>query len=232
MWKKKEKPPVDERIERESNRLSAKMFYVITLLTAVLLVVKIVNALPVKVYLLEVITILAGVIYYIAAEVKAGIFLVRKRDEVLTAIHEKNLAKAMNVEFNILVFGELLFMFVMIEYFIWLPAYFLVWLPPALIITIASIKNGWIIWGTKKREKDGKKEFKKRVVIGSLFYGVIVSGPRCFKDGAFDPTGLLWIAGTAAMWGILFYLIMSGVMKWSEKKADQKVKEQEEASEE
>ena len=232
MFRKKQKPVVDERIQKESNKLSAKMFYLLSLLVAVLLVIKIMNRLPFQVYALEVITLVAGIIYLVVAEVQDGIFMIKERDEVLTTLHEDNLAKAMNLEFMLLVMGELLFMFLLKEHFIWLPAYFLVWLPPALIITIASIKNGWIIWGTKKREKKGKKEFKKRVAIGSLFYGVIVGAPRLFKDGAFDPTGILWILGLAAFWGILFYLIMSGMMKVSEKKADSNVKAKENEIEE
>jgi len=232
MWKKKEKPVVDERIEKESNRLSAKMFYVLTVFTAILLAVKIAKGLPVVVYLLEIVTLLAGIIYYVVAEVKSGIFLAKERDEVLTVMHEKNLAKAMDIEFKVLVFGELIFMFVLKEYFLWLAAYLLVWMIPALIITVASIKNGWIIWGTKKREKEGKKDFKKRVAIGSIFYGVIVGGPMCFKDGVFQPEGILSILGLAAFWGILFYLLMSGMMKVAEKKADQKLKAEENKVEE
>ena len=232
MWKKKEKPLPDERIEKESNHLSAKMFYVLTILTAALMLVKIIVAQPVIVYAVEIVTLLVGIGYYVTAEVKSGLWGVKECDEVLTTIHEKNLAKAMNAEFMVLIWGELIYMFVVKAYFLWLPAYFLVWMPPALIITIASIKNGWIIWGTKKREKEGKKDFKKRVAIGSLFYGIIVCGPRCFKDGAFQWKGLLFVAGAAAMWGILFYLIMSGMMKISEKKADKNVKEQEELREE
>ena len=92
MWKKKEKPVVDERIEKESNRLSAKMFYVLTILTAILLAVKIAKGLPIVVYLLEIVTLLAGIIYYGVTEVKSGIFLAKERDEVLMVMHEKNLA--------------------------------------------------------------------------------------------------------------------------------------------
>lgn len=230
MWKKKQ--PVDERIQKESNKLSAKMYYLLTALTLMLLVVKVCSKVPFQVYLLEIITLLIGTIYLAAMEMKNGILFVKERDEVLTTLHEANLANAMNIEFMVLVFGELLFMFLLEEYFLWLPAYFLVWLPPALIITIASIKNGWIIWGTKKREKEGRKDFKKRVAIGSLFYGVIVGGPMLFKDGVFYPAGILWILGLAAFWGILFYLLMSGMMKVAEKRADQKLKVEEEEIEE
>lgn len=232
MWKWKKKQVVDERIQKESNRLNAKMFYLLTALVFGLLIVKLCAKAPLPVYLLEVITLVAGGIYFVAAEVKKGIFLVKDKDEVIKTLHEQNLSKAMYLEFSILVFGELVYLFLMIEYFYWLPAYFLVWLPPALIITIASIKNGWLIWGSKKREKEGKKDFKKRVVIGSIFYGVIVGWPFVFEDGVFKPEGILRILALAAMWGFLFYFIFIGMMKVAEKKADRKLLKEEENIEE
>lgn len=232
MWKWKKKQVVDERIQKESNRLNAKMFYLLTALMFGLLIVKLCAKAPFPVYLLELVTLLAGGIYFVVIEVKKGIFLVREKDEVIRTLHEQNLSNTLYLEFSILVFGELLFLFVMKEYFYWLPAYFLVWLPPALIITVASIKNGWLIWGSQKREKEGKKDFKKRVVIGSIFYGVIAGWPFLYEDGVFKPEGILRILGMAAMWGFLFYFIFTGMMKIAEKKADQKLAKEEENIEE
>lgn len=232
MWKWKKNQVVDERIQKESNRLNAKMYYLLTILVFALLVVKLFAKAPFQVYLLEVVTLLAGGIYLVVAEVKKGIFFVKEKDEVIRTLHEQNLTNAMFVEFVMLVFGELIYLFFLKEYFYWLPAYFLVWMPSALIITIASIKNGWLIWGSKKREKDGKKDFKKRVIIGSLFYGVFVGWPFVYENGVFKPEGILWILGLAAMWGIPFYFLFIGFMKVAEKKADQKVLKEEENIEE
>lgn len=124
------------------------------------------------------------------------------------------------------------FLFVAGEYFWWLCAYLAIVMVPALIYTVASIKNGWLIWGTKKRETEGKKNFKLRVVIGSLFYGIFVCSHMLIKDGKFDPWGILWILGSAALFGIPFYFAMMLMMKTAEKRADKNLEEKEKAIEE
>lgn len=124
------------------------------------------------------------------------------------------------------------FLFVAGEYFWWLCAYLAIVMVPALIYTVASIKNGWLIWGTKKRETEGKKNFKLRVVIGSLFYGIFVCSHMLIKDGKFDPMGILWVLGTAALFGIPFYFAMMLMIKTAEKRADKNLEEKEKAIEE
>lgn len=221
MWNRK-KQPVDERIEKESNRLAAKMYYLMTVLTVILLVVKLWYKVPVYVYALELISLVASGIYCIASELKYGILFLKEKDEELLSIHHKVLAKAMMISFWIIIVGELLFIFVAYEYLEWVELYFVVWGIPALISSFFAIKNGWLIWGTKKKEQDGKKELKKRTTIGALFFGIIMGFPMLFQDGGFHPEGFLWILGMAAGWGIPFYLIFAGFMKVSEKMADKK----------
>lgn len=229
MWKKKNKQPVDERLEMESNRLAAKMFYVMALLAIISLVVKIICKLPIKVYALEILALAAGSIFALVCELKKGILFIKK-DEVLQTIHEAVLAKAMMVMFWIFLFGDVVFLFVSGEYYFWVLANFAVVMIPALVITIASVKNGWLIWGSKKREVEGKKNFKWRVAIGALFYGVFMSFPKLYHDGAFHAEGILWVLGMAAGWGILFYVLFMAAMKIAEKKADKKLKEKEDES--
>ena len=110
--------------------------------------------------------------------------------------------------------------------------YLAVWFVPAIVITVFTLKKGWMIWGSKKREAVGKKAFGKRVVIASLFYGLIMGLPELIKHGIFYAKGWLMILGMAAMWGILFYFAMLGLIKFSEKKADKLVQEKEESNEE
>lgn len=232
MWSKKSKGLKDERITKESNKLSAKMFYVITVATVVLLGIKIACKLPVYVYLVEIIALVASLLYVLVGELKKGILFVRGKDEELQSIHEEVLTNGMMTSFWIVIVGEFLFMFLAEEYFLWTLSYLAIWLIPALIITIASVKNGWIIWGSKKRETEGKQNLKIRVAIGSLVYGIIVGGSFVYKDGVFHPEGILWVLGLAAFWGILFYGGMSLVMKASENKADKKLEEKEKEIEE
>ena len=94
------------------------------------------------------------------------------------------------------------------------------------------LKKGWMVWGSKKREVTGKKEFGKRVIIGALFFGLIMGVPELIANGIFYVKGWLMILGMAAMWGILFYFAMLGLIKFSEKKADKLVQEKEESNEE
>lgn len=230
MWNKKK--VTDERILKESNALSAKMFYVITLLTVIVLVVKLVCRLPLYVFGLEIIALVASVVYAVVSEGSKGILFLKEKDAELQTIHEGILAKAMMINFFTIIVGELLYLFLAEEYVVWVLSYFAIWLVPALIITVASIKYGWLIWGGKKRETEGKKNFKLRVVLGALVYGLIMGFSHLYHDGAFHAEGILWVLGMAALWGIPFYLIFVGIMKVSENKADKNLKDKELQSEE
>lgn len=231
MWKWK-KQPVDERIEKESNRLASKMYFLMSALTIVVIIVKMCYKVPVYVYGLELISLAVSGIYAIVSELKYGILFVKNKDEELLSVHHKILSKAMMISFDTIIMGELLFIFTAYKYFGWVALYFVVWGIPALILSFFSIKNGWLIWGTKKKEKVGKRDFGKRTVIGALFFGLVMGLPMLFQDGAFHPEGLLWVLGMAAGWGIPFYLIMMGFMKISEKMADKKAMKKEMENEE
>ena len=140
----------DERITKESNKLSAKMFYVITVATLISLVIKITCGLPIEVYALELIALVASVLFVVVSEAVKGILLVREKDEAIRTMHEAVLSKAMMVSFWIIIVGEFLYLFLVKEYFFWVLSYFAIWFVPALVITIASVKNGWFVWGSKK----------------------------------------------------------------------------------
>ncbi len=229
---KKSKRFMDERIAKEYNSLSAKMYYVITALTVISLIVKLLCKVPVYVYALEIITLVASTGYALLKELQNGILLVSKKDDALRNIQQEILSKAMMIAFWFMIIGECVFFFAFEEYMVWLISYFCIWMVPALIITICSIKNGWMIWGSKKREQDGMKDFKKRVIIGSLVFGLIMGGSFLFRDGSFQASGILWILGMAAGWGIPFYFIMAAMVKKAEQNANQQLAEKEQAIEE
>lgn len=223
---------MDERIAKEYNGLSAKMYYVITALTVISLIVKILCKVPVYVYALEIITLVASTGYALFKELQNGILFIREKDDSLLNIHQEILSKAMMIAFWFMIIGECVFFLAFEEYMVWLISYFCIWMVPAIIITICSIKNGWMIWGSKKREQDGMKDFKKRVIIGSLVFGLIMGGSFLFRDGSFQASGILWILGMAAGWGIPFYFIMATMVKKAEKQANQQLAEKEQAIEE
>ncbi len=227
---KKKKQPVDERILKESNKLYAKMFYVIQLLNLIVLLVKLVCGVPIYLYVLELMCLVVGTLIVVIDEQRKGILFVKEKDEVLQTLHEETLTKAFSVNSWIIIMGELILMLALLffaaEYFLWVLSYFVIWMPPALMVTIASMKKGWLIWGTKKREVTGKKEFIKRLIIGSAFFGLFMAFPSIFRGGSFHPSGLLFALGMGASWGIMFYLLFMGAMKIAEKNADKNVEKQ------
>lgn len=217
---KNKKQPSDERIEKESNRVSAKMYYLMSIIMVISIVVKLCYKVPLYVYALELITLAVSGMFCVVSELKYGIRFLKEKDEELLSIHHKILSKAMMISFWIIIIGELLFIFITNQYIKWVALYFVIWSIPALIILFFAVKNGWLIWGTKKKEKSGKKELKKRTAIGALFFGLVMGAPMLFQDGVFHLEGLLWVFGMAAGWGILFYLMFAGIMKLAEKRAD------------
>lgn len=233
MERKKRK--TDERIEKETNQSVGKLFYLVCGLLVVSLIVKCCFRLPVYVYALEIVSLVAGVGYFLWREKKFGILFIMNRDEILWELHNETLTKAMMVQFWIMTIGECIPMYLMAyikpvqQYFWWYCSYMLVLLPVALIITVLSLKKGWLVWGGKEQEKTGKKNFAIRVMFGALLYGVLMEAFDGFKhvyyDGAFHAEGFGRIFGMAALWGVLFYFAMLGVIKISEKQADKRLKE-------
>ncbi len=214
----------DERIEKESNVLYGKMFYVISLLMILSVIVKVVCKVPWFVYGLELLALAVSGVFLFVQELRKGILFVRKKDEVLSEIHSKNLRDAYMIAFWILLVGELLFMHMAEEYFFWLYSYTLIWLIPSIIISIASLSNGWMIWGGKKKEAMGKKRLALGTTLGALCFGIILGGRFLFRDGIFQWTGILWILGLSAFWGFAFYFILRACIKISEEQADYNAK--------
>lgn len=235
MFKRKEKV-VDERIEKESNKLNAKMYALMLVLTNACLIFKITKGLPFYLYALEIIVELTMILYFLVKESQSGILFMNKKDEATQTLHEGVLAKAFNIAFNIVVEGEFLLMFGLLiwakEYFFWVLSYLVIWVPAALIITVLSIKRGWLVWGSKKKEQEGTKAFGKRVVFGSLGYGCFMSVFFMIMTGEISLKLLALIPIMAAMWGIPFYFIMLLFVKKAEKQADKQLEEVEHGSEE
>lgn len=227
---RKRKP--DERLEKEGNVLAAKMFYVITFLLLVSLIVKLVCKLPFQVYALEVLCLLSSGIYFFVQEIRKGILGVRKKDEALREIHRSVLSKAFMIDFDLLIAGELIFIYVVKDYFIWVLSYVVAWVLPGLVITIASVKKGWLIRAGKEQRKKGQRSFLVRVILGSLVYGILMGFPDLYHDGAFHAKGILSILGLGAVWGVLFYFGMILISRLSTKHADQRLESAENNNEE
>ncbi len=224
MFNKKNNQQPDERIAKESNKLSAKMFYLQSALIIIALVIKLVIGVPLQVFCLEIISLVVGIGYFVVQEMRKGIFLLKNKDDALQSIHEEVLAKAYNLEMMLLVFGELIFMYALPEYFAWLALYLIMWFIPAIVVTKASVKKGWLQWGTKKREVVGKKSLKIRCVFGGIAFGVMMIPtflPMWLIDGKLVWTELIWIPIEMVMFGVLFYIVFTRMVDKGAKKADE-----------
>ncbi len=71
------------------------------------------------------------------------------------------------------------------------------------------------------------KLFRKHCILGSLFYGIFMKWDSVWKDGIFNPKGILYILGMAAFWGIPFYFIMKLLISNSEKNSDKELEKAE-----
>ena len=250
LFKKKNQPQVkDERIEKESNKLMTPMFYLFSAGLLACLVVKLVLGEPWYNFVLELACLVPAWGYAIIKRAQSGILVLKEKDDVLLSIRDAIHSKAFMISFWVIIIGEMFYMFAVTDYFsrysvihqdakiwtremTWMLVYLAVWFVPAIIITVGMLKKGWMVWGSKKREVTGKKEFGKRVIIGSLFFGLIMGVPELIAHGIFYWKGWLTIVLTGAVWGILFYVFMLGMIKFSEKNADKLVQEKEESNEE
>ena len=228
----------DERIEKEGNKLMAPMFYLFSFGLLACLVLKLVLGEPWYNYILEILCLVPSWSYLLIAGISKGVLFVREKDEVLASIRNEIMSKAYMISFWIIIFGELIYAFfvmrnMMLDHLfremdiIWIGIYMAAWLISAVIISVFTVRKGWLIWGSRKREATGKKELAKRTAIGALFFGLIMGAPKLVENGAFQPKGLLDIVVIGALWGIMFYFMMIWLMKISEKNADKAVKEQE-----
>lgn len=226
MSKRNEKRKTDERIEKESNALTAKMFWVITPLLLVSLAVKLICRVPWYVFALEILCLVASGVYVLVQELRKGILFVGKKDVALTEIHNGILTKAFMVDLWLLVLGEFIYVYAVEEYLWWVVSYLAVWMIPGLVITIVSIKKGWMVWGGKKQEESGKKRLIKTMIVVGPLYGLITNFKMLYHDGAFHAEGILWILGDAAMFGVIMYLFFVIAAKASGKKADERLEQE------
>lgn len=215
---------VDERIEKSSNALAAKLLWVMVALQVIVLNVKL--CLGGGAYcLLDVLALAAGLGTAAVLMTVKGVW--RAGDEILREIRTACLAKAFGYMLQTLVFGEFLLFMINLENAMWYAPSIIVWSIPALVYTVLAVKRGLFQWGGKKAETTGKAKLARSTALGALFFGIVMGGPECIKDGAFNPAGLLHVIGMGAMWGILFYLMFTAMLKLGEKRADKEVQEAE-----
>lgn len=239
---KKKNQIKDERIEKETNKIMPAMFWLFSAGLLASLIVKLVLGEPWYNFILEILCLVPAVGYALVRRISNGVLFLKEKDEALIAIRNEIMAKAFNIAFHIQISGELVYMFFVIgvlnagdvewsREMTWIALYLLIWFLPSLIVTVLTLKKGWMVWGSKKREVTGKKDFAKQTAIGALFFGIMMGVVEILENG-FSEKVIIIVLACGAVWGILFYFVMLAIIKISEKNADKAVKKQEESSEE
>lgn len=226
----KHKRIIDERIEKESNKLSSYMYLFIIIIQTISLIYKLIDGALFTRYIIELLCLSTSSVYLVWESIKYKIGFLTDYDDVLREIRFKILSKCGMICFWIIITGEFLLFFLELLEPIDILIYIVSWGIPALVITIYAIKNGMLIWGSNKRKTTGEKSLAKRTFIGSIFFGIIMGWPFLMKSGTFDPKAIIWIVVMALAWGIPFYFIFRLVINLSEKNADKKVEELESES--
>lgn len=218
------KPIRDERITRKTNSLAAKLLPLMLALQGIVLIGKLLLG-GWRYCLLDVLALLVGGgLAAILLTVK-GVW--RAPDEALREIRDAQLSYAFSAMFAVLIFGEFVCVMVDEAHYAWYVPTVIVWFVPALILTVTVIRRGLYHWGGEKAEMSGKKRLAISTAIGALFFGIVMGAEDCFVNGAFEPKGLLTVFGMAAGWGVMFYLLMTLMLKLGGKQADKEVAEAE-----
>lgn len=208
----------DERLRKETNRLTANVFYVMLALQAAVLAVKLLLGGGLRFCALDLLALAAGA--GTAAVLKTLRGLWGSKDEILRELNDEALTWAFMVMFLVLILGELLLSFIDAENMIWcLPTLF-VWFIPGSIITVVSMKRGLILWGGREQKCDGMRILRLSSCIGAVVFAVVAGADDCFRDGVFQPLGLVKILLMATVWGLLYYGLTVLMRNRGEKAAD------------
>lgn len=220
----------DERISRGQNRFAAHGYWLMLGLQAAVLAFKLVLGAPLIACVLDFAVLCIGIGGMVLLRSLKGLW--SRGDEVLRQMDEELLAKLFMVLFWLVVVGEFVLFFADGANWRWYVPYIAVWGIAALYVVFRSLRSGLVVWGGKKAEITGKHQLMKRTAVGALLFGIVMGGPDCFREGAFQLSGMWKVLGMAACWGVLFYLGMVLFLKLGEKSADQLVENAEQAAEE
>ena len=236
LFKKKNQNQIkDERIERETNKLMPPMFYLYSVGLFASLIVKLVFQEPWYNFILELLCLVPSWGYMLVKRSMDGVLVMKEKDDMLCSIRDAIMSKAYMIAFNIQLTGELVYLFFVIgvlkpegswyREMTWITVYLLIWFLPSLIISIFALKKGWMVWGSKKREETGKKNFAIRTAFGGLLFGVMMGIMEILEHG-FSSKVLVIVVACGATWGIFFYIFMILAIKFSERNADKRVKDE------
>jgi hypothetical protein len=211
----------DERLARQQNALGAVGYWMVMALQAVALAVKLLLGAGLRVCVLDLAVLAVGAVGLVLVRTRNGLW--GQKDEALREIDQAGLAKVFMVQLFLILIGEFLLFFLDDANLVWYLFFLPVWIIPALYVMIRGYRSGLYTYGTKKAETHSKRQLLWRTALGALFFGIVMGGPDCFRDGAFQLTGLWKVLGMGLCWGVLFYGMMLLFLKLGDKKADQLV---------
>jgi len=222
---------VDERVQKESNAVLARLYWAAMALQVVVLVVKLCLGVELIQCALDGIIILFGL--GVMAVLRALRGLWARKDEVLRELDNSVLSTSFGTMLWVALLGSLLLMFGNgEENALW---YGLTMLPVLIasgIYTVIAIKRGLLLWGGERNKGSAKPRLRKATTLGALFFGIVMGAPDCFIDGVFQVKGLVKILLMAAMWGLMFYGMMVLAINRGEKSANKALEEVEANAEE
>lgn len=210
----------DERILNEYNKIASKMFWVITLLLFILMTYKIFTGKGIELYVIELLCFSISIPYVLITKLVRKILFVKNPDKYLKSISNGIYTSGFMIDVWIILIGGFILITIDDGHTNLYSLYILVFIIPSLILTIYSIKNGWLIWGGSKRKSKGKLALKKKVILVALFYGITMHATELFKEGNFHSIVLVRILVRSLGWGIPFYFMFSLMVDKGEKNAD------------
>lgn len=211
----------DERLARQQNALAAVGYWMVMALQALTLVIKLLLGASLRFCILDHAVLAVGAVGMVLVRTRFGLW--GQKDEALREMEQAGLAKVFLVQFFLILIGEFLLFFLDEANLIWYLPYLPVWIIPALYVMIRGYRSGLYTYGTRKAEVHSKRQLLWRTAVGALFFGIVMGGPDCFRDGAFRLSGLWKVLGMGLCWGVLFYGMMLLFLKLGDKKADQLV---------
>ncbi|MBQ7942924.1 MAG: hypothetical protein IJ326_02545 [Lachnospiraceae bacterium] len=229
-----EKPMVDERIQKETNRFFAKLFFFQTLFVIGGMVMQIVNPVPLRVFCLQIICLVVGIGFALIQLITKGVFWLKAKDDALISIREEILAVAYSLEFIILLLGDCVFIFFEKEYSSWNVLYCFEWMIPAWIYVVIGIKHSWIQWGGKARQINGKKLLKKLwipAMVAAVFMIILLELPDWLEDKVFSGNEIFAVSVIVIGIPMGSYFLMKKIVDAGEKRANKMLEELEKQEE-
>lgn len=222
---------VDERVQKESNAVLARLYWLALALQAVILAVKLCMGAELLQWALDGIIILSGLgVMAVMRSIKG---LWGRKDEALKELDNSVLSTSFGTMLWVALLGSLLLMFGNgEENALWYGSTMLPVLIASGIYTVIAIKRGLLLWGGERNKGSAKPRLRKATTLGALFFGIVMGAPDCFIDGVFQVKGLVKIILMAAMWGLMFYGMMVLAINRGEKSANKTLEEVEADAEE